>query len=48
MSRLTTPLCRQLGIDLPIFGFTHDIATVAAITNAGAIGIYGATRRFPH
>ncbi len=48
MSRLTTPLCRQLGIELPIFGFTHDIQTVAAITNAGAIGIYGATRRFPN
>jgi len=48
MSRFTTPLCRQLGIDLPIFGFAHDIATVAAITNAGGIGIYGATRRFPH
>lgn len=48
MGRLTTPLCRKLGIELPIFGFAHDIATVAAICNAGAIGIYGATRRFPH
>jgi len=45
---LKTPLCDRLGIDLPIFGFAHDIATVAAITNAGAIGVYGATRRFPH
>jgi hypothetical protein len=38
-----------LGIDHLIFGFAHDIATVAAITNAGgygAYGAYGATRRF--
>lgn len=45
---LTTPLSRKLGIDYPIFGFAHDIATVAAITNAGGFGVYGATRRFPH
>jgi NAD(P)H-dependent flavin oxidoreductase YrpB (nitropropane dioxygenase family) len=47
MAGLTTPLCERLGIDLPIFGFAHDIPTVAAISNAGAIGVYGATRRFP-
>jgi NAD(P)H-dependent flavin oxidoreductase YrpB (nitropropane dioxygenase family) len=34
-----------LGIDHLIFGFTHDIATVAAITNAGDYGVCGATRR---
>ncbi len=45
---LATPLSRRLGIDVPIFGFAHDIATVAAISNAGGLGIYGATRRFPH
>lgn len=44
---IDTSLSRSLGIDYPIFGFAHDIATVAAITNAGGIGIYGATRRFP-
>ena len=47
-SRLTTDLCRRFGIEHPIFGFAHDIATVAAITNAGGLGVYGATRRFPH
>ncbi len=47
-SALRTPICLRLGIEHPIFGFAHDIATVAAITNAGGIGIYGATRRFPH
>jgi NAD(P)H-dependent flavin oxidoreductase YrpB (nitropropane dioxygenase family) len=36
-----------LGINTPIFGFAHDLLTVAAITNAGGFGVYGATRRFP-
>ena len=48
MSKLWTPLCRDLGIDVPIFGFAHDVNVVAAITNAGGYGVYGATRRFPH
>ncbi len=47
MQKVWTPLCEHLGIDYPIFGFAHDIATVAAITNAGGYGVYGATRRFP-
>ncbi|MEL6984903.1 MAG: nitronate monooxygenase, partial [Actinomycetota bacterium] len=47
MSTLRTPVAEQLGLQYPIFGFAHDIATVAAITNAGGIGVYGATRRFP-
>lgn len=47
MSKLWTPLCDRLGIQYPIFGFAHDVATVAAITNAGGYGVYGATRRFP-
>ncbi len=47
MSSLWTPLCDRLGITHPIFGFAHDVATVAAITNAGGFGVYGATRRFP-
>ena len=44
MQQVWTPLCDLLGIDYPIFGFAHDIATVAAIASAGG---YGATRRFP-
>jgi NAD(P)H-dependent flavin oxidoreductase YrpB (nitropropane dioxygenase family) len=48
MSTLWSPICEQLGIEYPIFGFAHDVATVAAITNAGGFGVYGATRRFPH
>ncbi len=45
---LHTDLCRRLGLSAPVFGFAHDVATVAAITNAGGLGVYGATRRFPH
>ena len=46
MQQVCTPLCQHLGIDHLIFRFTHDIATVAAITNAGDYGAYEATRRF--
>ncbi len=46
-SRLWSPLCASLGIEYPIFGFAHDVNTVAAISRAGGFGVYGATRRFP-
>ncbi|MEM7220820.1 MAG: nitronate monooxygenase [Pseudomonadota bacterium] len=42
-----TPICEQLGIDYPIFGFAHSVHAVAAICKAGGLGVYGATRRFP-
>lgn len=48
MGTLWTPIADRLGIKYPIFGFAHDVATVAAITNSGGFGVYGATRRFPH
>jgi NAD(P)H-dependent flavin oxidoreductase YrpB (nitropropane dioxygenase family) len=48
MTKLWSPICERLGIENPIFGFAHDVAAVAAITNAGGYGVYGATRRFPH
>ena len=47
VSAIWSPMCDRFGIDSPIFGFAHDIETVAAITNAGGFGVYGATRRFP-
>ena len=47
MTEIWTPISERLGIRYPIFGFAHDVATVAAITNAGGYGVYGATRRFP-
>ena len=48
LARLWSPICDELGIQTPIFGFAHDVATVAAISQAGGYGVYGATRRFPH
>ena len=48
MSKVWTPLCEDLGIKYPVFGFAHDVDVVAAITNSGGYGVYGATRRFPH
>jgi NAD(P)H-dependent flavin oxidoreductase YrpB (nitropropane dioxygenase family) len=47
VKNLWTPICDRLGIRHPIFGFAHDVKTVAAISNAGGYGVYGATRRFP-
>ena len=39
---MKTTLCDQLGIDLPIFAFTHCRDVVAAVTNAGGFGVLGA------
>ncbi len=47
MPHVWTPLCDRLNIKYPIFGFAHDVSTVAAISRAGGFGVYGATRRFP-
>ena len=47
MQKVRTPLFEQLVINYSIFGFAHNIAMVAAITNAGGYGVYGAMRRFP-
>ena len=44
---LRTRLSRRLGIANPVFGFAHDAAAVAAITNAGGFGVLGATRHTP-
>ena len=42
-----TPLCDRFGLEVPIFGFSHAVEVVAAVTNAGGFGVYGATRRLP-
>lgn len=44
---LRTSLCDRLGIQHPIFGFSHSMEVAAAITNAGGFGVYGATRDMP-
>lgn len=33
----------KLGIEVPIFGFSHCRDVVAAVTNAGGMGVYGAS-----
>ena len=40
---MQTQLAKKLGIDFPIFAFTHCRDVVAAVTNAGGIGVLGAT-----
>jgi NAD(P)H-dependent flavin oxidoreductase YrpB (nitropropane dioxygenase family) len=35
-------LCERLGIEFPIFAFSHCRDVVAAVTNAGGIGVLGA------
>lgn len=46
-SALHTAICDRLGIQHPIFGFSHSAEVTAAITNAGGFGVYGATRDMP-
>ena len=37
-----TKLCDRLGIEFPIFAFTHCRDVVAAVSNAGGFGVLGA------
>ena len=37
-----TEFCRSLGIEFPIFAFTHCRDVVAAVSNAGGFGVLGA------
>ncbi len=39
---MTTAICRRLGIEFPIFAFSHCRDVVAAVTNAGGYGVLGA------
>jgi NAD(P)H-dependent flavin oxidoreductase YrpB (nitropropane dioxygenase family) len=42
-----TEMCEKLGIDVPIFAFSHCRDVVAAVTNAGGFGVLGATAHSP-
>ncbi len=42
-----TQICERLGIDVPIFAFSHCRDVVAAVTNAGGFGVLGATAHSP-
>ena len=39
---MRTDLCDLFGIDVPIFAFSHCRDVVAAVTNAGGMGVLGA------
>ena len=39
---MRTEICDQLGIEFPIFAFSHCRDVVAAVTNAGGLGVLGA------
>ena len=44
---LRTRLCDEYGCEYPVVGFAHTKDVVAAVTNAGGIGIYGANSLTP-
>ena len=39
---MRTEICDRLGIEFPIFAFSHCRDVVAAVTNAGGLGVLGA------
>jgi NAD(P)H-dependent flavin oxidoreductase YrpB (nitropropane dioxygenase family) len=47
MNRLKNSLCERLGIELPIFGFSHSIDVTVAIARAGGFPVFGAAREVP-
>lgn len=42
-----TKLCDLLGIEFPVFAFSHCRDVVAAVTNAGGMGVMGASTHSP-
>lgn len=47
MIKIKTKLAERLGIDLPIFGFSHNVEVTAAITSSGGMGVYGIAHDAP-
>ena len=39
---MRTPICDRLGIEFPIFAFSHCRDVVAAVSKAGGFGVLGA------
>jgi len=44
---MRTPVCEMLGIEFPIFAFSHCRDVVAAVSKAGGLGVLGATAFTP-
>src|SRR6476646_3175161 len=44
---MKTPLCELLGIEFPLFAFSHCRDVVAAVSNAGGFGVLGGAAYTP-
>ncbi|MGA4988842.1 NAD(P)H-dependent flavin oxidoreductase [Nonomuraea bangladeshensis] len=44
---MRTPVCERLGVEFPLFAFSHCRDVVAAVTNAGGFGVLGAVAYSP-
>jgi hypothetical protein len=44
---ITTPLCRQLGVEHPIFAFSHSVEVTIQVTLAGGFAVLGVARDHP-
>lgn len=44
---LRTPFCQKLGIELPIFGFSHSVEVTVALAECGGFPVFGAARETP-
>ncbi|KPD13591.1 nitronate monooxygenase [Phaeobacter sp. 11ANDIMAR09] len=44
---MNSELCKRLGIAFPLFAFSHCRDVVAAVTNAGGMGVFGAAMMSP-
>ena len=44
---MNSELCKMLGIEFPLFAFSHSRDVVAEVTNAGGFGVLGAVGLTP-
>ena len=46
-STMKSPVCEMLGVEFPLFAFSHCRDVVAAVSRAGGFGVLGATTHSP-
>jgi NAD(P)H-dependent flavin oxidoreductase YrpB (nitropropane dioxygenase family) len=46
-SKMKSPVCEILGVEFPLFAFSHCRDVVAAVSRAGGFGVLGATTHSP-
>ena len=44
---MNTKLCQELGIEFPLFAFSHCRDVVTAVSRAGGMGVFGAVNYTP-